>query len=536
METLKNKGSLNIPDFIWWLGIVEDNNDIAMAGRVKVRITGYHTGNRAALPIKHLPYAIPINSVTSAAVNGIMENHSLLQGSTVIGFFADGEDGQIPIIIGTIAGNPLSGTDESGNPTGEKTTGDPGDRRGFVDPNGRFPRDSDGRLPNTTKGPEAEDGFAGVGEPDVSRLARNEHAEEHFSLLNRREIRDEKIRTASAPSVEKDQLLDDKSGKDYEGSTWDEPHPRGKSKDEAKYFNPRQDIIDGGDGDPSKKGNMEDYTSLYPFNNVKETRGGFIFETDNTEGNKRYHEYHPSGTHKEIHNDGTKVEKIVGDDYEIIANNKNVLIRGTCNVTIAGDAKMLVIGDKYEEVEGDYFLKVHGDRITKIQGSDIRSVVTDAGDSIGGNRTTRVEKDDSQTIIGNQTESVAKKKRETVVDSVMENYGKHSTMVDKSTFRQSVGNIVEVTGGDLMFGAGGKSEFGSAGDQKFKTEATQTMEVTGQQTITASNTDINNTVDITGDQNITGTSTADGDHVSAGKSGKGHTHTGDSGGSTSGPN
>ena len=38
METLKNKGSLNIPDFIWWLGIVEDNNDIAMAGRVKVRI------------------------------------------------------------------------------------------------------------------------------------------------------------------------------------------------------------------------------------------------------------------------------------------------------------------------------------------------------------------------------------------------------------------------------------------------------------------------------------------------------------------
>ena len=72
---LKNYGKLNIPDFIWWLGVVEDNNDIAMAGRVKVRITGYHTGNRDTLPIKHLPYAIPINSVANAAMNGIMENH-----------------------------------------------------------------------------------------------------------------------------------------------------------------------------------------------------------------------------------------------------------------------------------------------------------------------------------------------------------------------------------------------------------------------------------------------------------------------------
>ena len=69
---LKNYGKLNIPDFIWWLGVVEDNNDIAMAGRVKVRITGYHTGNRDTLPIKHLPYAIPINSVANAAMNGIM--------------------------------------------------------------------------------------------------------------------------------------------------------------------------------------------------------------------------------------------------------------------------------------------------------------------------------------------------------------------------------------------------------------------------------------------------------------------------------
>tara|TARA_B100000214_G_scaffold66084_1_gene43831 strand:- start:359 stop:1894 length:1536 start_codon:yes stop_codon:yes gene_type:complete len=484
----KNYGKLNIPDFIWWLGVVEDNNDIAMAGRVKVRITGYHTANRETLPVKHLPYAIPINSVTSAAMNGIMENHQLVQGSTVIGFFADGDEGQIPMILGTVAGNPMSHV-EDGQPTG--TTNPDNLRRGFTDPTGKFPRASDGKIKGTVEGEGHEEGFAGVGEPDTSRLARNEHAEEHYSLINRREIREEKIRTATAPSVEGDGLLDDKGGKAYEPVEWDEPHPRGKSKDEAKYFNPRQDMIDGGDGDPSKKGNMEDYTSLYPFNTVKETRAGFVFETDNTEGNKRYHEYHPSGTHKEIHHDGTKVEKIIGDDYEIITKDKNVLIRGNCNVTIVGDCKMLVQGDKYEEIEGDLFQTIHGDRITKIQGSDIKSVVTDQGTSIKGNRTTRVALDDNQTIVGNQTEQVAKKKRETVVESVTESFGKHTTTVDKSTFRQSVGNIVEVTGGDLMFGAAGKSEFGSAGDQKFKTEANQTIEVATNQTKTVGGNESN---------------------------------------------
>tara|TARA_B100000513_G_scaffold189357_1_gene113005 strand:+ start:1169 stop:2680 length:1512 start_codon:yes stop_codon:yes gene_type:complete len=492
----KNYGKLNIPDFIWWLGVVEDNNDIAMAGRVKVRITGYHTANRETLPVKHLPYAIPINSVTSAAMNGIMENHQLVQGSTVIGFFADGDEGQIPMILGTVAGNPMSHV-EDGQPTG--TTNPDNLRRGFTDPTGKFPRASDGKIKGTVEGEGHEEGFAGVGEPDTSRLARNEHAEEHYSLINRREIREEKIRTATAPSVEGDGLLDDKGGKAYEPVEWDEPHPRGKSKDEAKYFNPRQDMIDGGDGDPSKKGSMEDYTSLYPFNTVKETRAGFVFETDNTEGNKRYHEYHPSGTHKEIHHDGTKVEKIIGDDYEIITKDKNVLIRGNCNVTIVGDCKMLVQGDKYEEIEGDLFQTIHGDRITKIQGSDIKSVVTDQGTSIKGNRTTRVALDDNQTIVGNQTEQVAKKKRETVVESVTESFGKHTTTVDKSTFRQSVGNIVEVTGGDLMFGAAGKSEFGSAGDQKFKTEANQTIEVATNQTKTVGG-NVDN--DITGNLDI----------------------------------
>ena len=33
---LKNYGKLNIPDFIWWLGVVEDNNDLELQVIIQV--------------------------------------------------------------------------------------------------------------------------------------------------------------------------------------------------------------------------------------------------------------------------------------------------------------------------------------------------------------------------------------------------------------------------------------------------------------------------------------------------------------------
>jgi len=458
-QGMKNYGKLNIPDFIWWLGVVEDNNDPAYAGRVKVRITGYHTSNKQTLPIKHLPYAVPINSVTSAGLNGVMENHSLLQGSTVIGFFADGEDGQIPMIIGTIAGKPAEKPEVN-------------DIDGFMDPTGRFPR-----LPD-----EPDQGFAGVGEPDVSRLARNEAAETHYSLLNRRETRDEGIRTARAPSVSEetgDAILDDITGKDYEGKTWDEPHPRGKSKDEANYFDAAQKLRDGESPEPEDK----EWTSLYPFNTVKETRAGHVFEIDNTETNRRIHEYHPSGTNYEIHDDGTKVTNIVGDNYEIIAKDNNVLIRGSCNVTIAGDAKLLVQGDKYEEVEGDYFLSILGSRVTKINGNDIKSVISDVTHSIKGNRTARVAQDDTETIVGNQTISVAKNRTDSVAETVNKTYNKDLKSVKENVMISAGGTYRVLAGDNVFLAATGLLEVGSGSTMTIKTLADLDMDADVSMTI-----------------------------------------------------
>lgn len=93
----------NKDGFNWWIGVIEDRMDPEKAGRVRVRIYGYHADSKVILPTEDLPWAIPIMPITSAATSGIGQAPlGLVTGSWVIGFFLDGEDMQQPAIFGTI--------------------------------------------------------------------------------------------------------------------------------------------------------------------------------------------------------------------------------------------------------------------------------------------------------------------------------------------------------------------------------------------------------------------------------------------------
>lgn len=91
----------------WWTGVVEDRNDPEKLGRCRVRIFGYHIADVNIVPTGDLPWAIPMQSITSAATSGVGNTPvGIVSGSWVVGFFLDGEDAQQPIIMGTIAGKP----------------------------------------------------------------------------------------------------------------------------------------------------------------------------------------------------------------------------------------------------------------------------------------------------------------------------------------------------------------------------------------------------------------------------------------------
>ena len=88
--------------FDWFIGVVEDTNDPKKLNRVKVRCFGYHTDDLAEVKVEDLPFATVMMPSTSPSVEGIGQNHQLLSGSWVVGFFRDGPSAQDPIILGSI--------------------------------------------------------------------------------------------------------------------------------------------------------------------------------------------------------------------------------------------------------------------------------------------------------------------------------------------------------------------------------------------------------------------------------------------------
>ena len=83
--------------------------------KVKVRIMGYHSPNKIELPTEELPWALVMMPVTSPQKSGIGSLHQLQINSWVIGFFMDGANAQVPIIIGALGDeNPQSGYGSEG--------------------------------------------------------------------------------------------------------------------------------------------------------------------------------------------------------------------------------------------------------------------------------------------------------------------------------------------------------------------------------------------------------------------------------------
>lgn len=86
----------------WWVGVVVNNNDPLQAGRLRVRIFGVHSEDLSLVPEESLPWALPVIPTTEDGVSGLGRSSKIKPGAMVTGYFADGPQSQIPIILGSL--------------------------------------------------------------------------------------------------------------------------------------------------------------------------------------------------------------------------------------------------------------------------------------------------------------------------------------------------------------------------------------------------------------------------------------------------
>ncbi len=263
--------SIGEEGFLWFVGVVEDRDDPEKLGRVRLRIYNIH-GTPIEAPTDTLPWAIVLMPGYSSSLNQVGQSATGLQkGSTVIGFFLDGNEGTMPIVFGVLPGSG-----------------------------------------------------------DMSLLAQ-----ERLTL--------NKNQTGPEPASA--------------------------------------------------------YGAKYPYNKVFQSESGHVVEIDDTPNRERLHTFHKSGTYQEIDQDGRRVNKIVGDDFEIVEKDKTVFVSGNVKVQVKGNVDIEVDGNYTLNVSGD--VVVNGKLINLNKGTNGAARVGDAadtgdpGNAVGSN----VIESGSQTVL-----------------------------------------------------------------------------------------------------------------------------------------
>lgn len=301
------KQFLGLDGFVWWIGVVENRQDPFGLGRCQVRCFGFHDKDLAKIPSEDLPWATPVNSLNNPTFSTPKE------GDYVFGFFLDGTFAQNPVMLGIIPGTPVARYPDTEGFTDQRSADQLADSP-------RKPEDvtyaEDGTGADITEKDSASKYPEYIDEATTSRLARNSSVADTIIALRRKTV------TKEVTGVE--------------GATWDEPFPA--------------------------------YAAKYPFNKVFETESGHALELDDTPKAERVHLAHRSGSFQEIYPSGTKVEKIVKNNYQIVLSDDHLYVVGKVNITIGSAANIRVVGDVNLQAENDLNATVSGDTSIAIKG------------------------------------------------------------------------------------------------------------------------------------------------------------------------
>jgi len=127
------------------------------------------------------------------------------------------------------------------------------------------------------------------------------------------------------------------------------------------------------------------YAAVYPENKIWKTTDGLLIELDDTDGQLRFHIYHPAGTRMEIDKDGNEVNHTQGNRFTVVVGDDKVYITGNGDITVDGDMGIKVGGDTKIDVTGNADIIAAGDASVESVNSTVKgsaSVTIDGGPAV----------------------------------------------------------------------------------------------------------------------------------------------------------
>lgn len=111
------------------------------------------------------------------------------------------------------------------------------------------------------------------------------------------------------------------------------------------------------------------FKGQYPYVHTYKSESGHIKEVDDTPGQERLLDFHKSGTYQEINNEGRRVVKVVGDNFNVIVHNDYVYVEGSQSVYAKGNINITCLNDVSISAGGR--LEINANEDIRIKGKSI---------------------------------------------------------------------------------------------------------------------------------------------------------------------
>jgi hypothetical protein len=423
----------------WFTGVVEDRMDPLELGRVRVRIFGIHTADISKIATNDLPWSNVMMPINSASISGVgITPTGLVEGSWVVGFFADGENAQDPIIIGSLPSKHTQSVTEL---------------KAFKDFSGAYPR--------------------WYNETDVSMVARDKW-KDHVSYATRygsRVTGIEKSTKANLNTVAINPVEETRE-------TWDEPEPRDGLSGKYPYVHVFE----------SETGIVKEYDDTPNGSRIHE------FHPSGT-----FYEIYPDGK-KVTKVVGDNYEIIINDDNILIKGSSNITIDGDCRQLVKGDYTLEVSGDYNLKVHGNRNTKIVQNDLMEVIGSSNTNVAESHILRVAKEQTIIVDKDKVETIGGKVNYNVTGTVDYTFLDTLTvfsngnQSFSTNATQSLLSKTGLQIGSQADCAlkcNANMTIDVVGNFTTHSQGALAFTSDTTSTITSTGAFGITASRIDLN---------------------------------------------